>query len=111
MAPPHHARTSAMRKRLCAAACLWCAAALAAEPPPPVDENGEVIEPEVTIREEGGRTIHEYRVNGQIYMLKIVPARGPAYYLMDLDGDGQFDEVRGDDPGQIVVPQWILFRW
>jgi hypothetical protein len=102
---------------LLAAAALHLSAAMAgkdeAPPPPsaPVDENGEEIEPEVTIREEGGKTIHEYRVNGQIYMLKIVPRHGKPYYLMDLDGDGQFDEVSGDDPGQIVLPQWILFRW
>ncbi len=81
------------------------------QPPRPVNEKGEAIEPEVTIREEEGKTIHEYRINGQIYMLKIVPRHGKPYYLMDLDGDGQFDEVSGDDPGRIVLPQWILFRW
>ncbi len=93
---------------------LFVALAAAEEPPPPpapVDENGQPLEPEVTIREEGGKTIQEYRVNGQLYMVKIVPRRGAPYYLLDLDGDGQFDEVRGDDPGQIVLPQWILFRW
>ncbi len=105
---------SRMKRMLCAALLAAACTAAAAEeeaPPQVVDENGELLEPEVTIREEGGRTIHEYRVNGQLYMVKIVPRHGPAYYLMDLDGDGQFDEVRGDDPGQIVVPQWILFRW
>jgi len=107
-----------MKRDLCAAACLLAAlsfpAAAEEEPPPPavpVDENGQELEPEVTIREEEGKTIHEYRINGRLYMVKIQPRKGPPYYLMDLDGDGQFDEVRGDDPGQVVVPQWILFRW
>ncbi len=80
-------------------------------PPAPVDQNGQVVEPEVTIREEEGRTIQEYRVNGYLYMVKIIPVHGKPYYLMDLDGDGKFDEVRGDDPGRIVLPQWILYRW
>ena len=75
------------------------------------DEEGNVIEPEVTIREEQGRTVQEYRINGQLYMVKITPARGPAYYLMDTDGDGEFDQTTGEDPARIVVPQWILFRW
>lgn len=90
-------------------------AASAQEEPPtylpsPVDGNGETIEPEVTIRESGDKTIHEYRVDGRLYMVKIVPRKGPPYYLMDLDGDGVMD-VQEEDPARIVVPQWILFRW
>ena len=81
------------------------------EPPPlPVDENGETIEPEVTIKQSGEKVIHEYRIDGRIYMIKIVPKKGPPYYLMDLDGDGIMD-VTEEDPARIVVPQWILFRW
>jgi hypothetical protein len=74
------------------------------------EATGEALEPEVTIRETDGKTIHEYRINGQLYMVKITPRKGPPYYLMDLDGDGEMD-VREEDPARIVVPQWILFRW
>lgn len=70
----------------------------------------EVLEPEVTIRQQGSRTIHEYRMNGRLYMVKIVPRNGPAYYLVDQDGDGEMD-VTEDDPARIVLPQWVLFRW
>ena len=70
----------------------------------------EVLEPEVTIRQQGSRTIHEYRMNGRLYMVKIVPRNGPAYYLVDQDGDGEMD-VAEDDPARIVLPQWVLFRW
>ena len=80
------------------------------EPSQPADEEGEALEPEVTIRQSGDKTIHEYRINGKIYMIKIVPRKGPPYYLMDLDGDGEMD-VTEEDPSKIVVPQWILFRW
>jgi hypothetical protein len=79
-------------------------------PLPEVVIDGEVIEPDVTIikREEG--TIHEYRVNGQLYMVKIQPHIGAPYYLVDRDGDGDFDS-RANDPTDITIPQWILLRW
>jgi hypothetical protein len=86
----------------------------APEPPelplPEVIIDGEVIEPEVTIikREEG--TITEYRINGQLYLVKIQPVKGPAYYMSDRDGDGELD-FRTNDPTNISVPQWILLRW
>ena len=70
----------------------------------------ESFEPEVTIIEREDETHYEYRVNGQVYMVKIQPAVGPAYYLLDSDGDGTLD-VRENDPRNISVPQWILFRW
>jgi len=77
----------------------------------PEVESGEVIEPDVTIIEEEGKTVHQYSVNGHVYMVKIIPEGGfPPYYLLDLDGDGMMD-VRRDGPGDIAVPQWVLFRW
>jgi len=79
-------------------------------PPPPVEEGEEDLEPEVTIRQQGSKTIHEYRINGRLYMVKIVPKKGPPYYLLDLDGDGEMD-TQEDDPNGVVVPQWVLFRW
>ena len=80
-------------------------------PPPPASQGDEEeLEPEVTIRQQGSRTIHEYRINGQLYMVKIVPKKGAPYYLLDLDGDGQMD-TQEDNPNGVVVPQWVLFRW
>ncbi len=78
-------------------------------PPQPQPED-ETLEPEVTIIESDDKTTYEYRINGRRYMVKIVPAKGPAYYLLDLDGDGEMDTREGD-PSRIVVPQWVLFRW
>ncbi len=77
-------------------------------PPPMVD--GEAIEPDVTIIKRGENTIYEYRINGQLYMVKVQPVVGPPYYLVDRDGDGEFDS-RSADPESISVPQWILLRW
>jgi hypothetical protein len=82
------------------------------EPPeiPPALINGEAIEPEVTIIKKEEGTIYEYRINGMLYMIRVQPQVGPAYYLVDRDGDGEFDS-RSTDPTKIAVPQWILLRW
>jgi hypothetical protein len=81
---------------------------LPALPQTPLED--ESLEREVTITQTDEQTTYEYRVNGARYMVKIVPSRGPAYYLLDLDGDGEMDTQEGD-PKRIVVPQWVLFRW
>ena len=72
---------------------------------------GETLEPEVTIRQKGERTVTEYRVNGRLYMIKVKPAAGPAYYLADTDGDGELESRQSElDPG-FLIPKWILFQW
>ena len=87
-----------------------------APPPPPMPENMEIgdqdyYEPEVTIRREREKTVTEYRVNGRLYMIKVQPASGPAYYLSDTDGDGNLETQQEElDPG-FLVPRWILFSW
>ncbi|QFU03093.1 hypothetical protein FIU83_15705 [Halomonas sp. THAF5a] len=63
------------------------------------------LEPDITIREEEDRTIREYRVNGELYAIEIQPSAGPSYYLVDHDGDGDFERREGD---RIAVPQWVL---
>ncbi len=82
------------------------------EPPdlPPTLESGHSIEPEVTILETDKGRVTEYRVRGRLYMVRIQPVVGPAYFLLDTDGDGELD-VREDDPRNISIPQWILLRW
>jgi len=90
------------------------AATAAPEPPElPMQDvivDGEVIEPEVKIIKQEEGTIYEYRIHGNLYMVKIQPIKGPAYYMVDRDGDGEFDS-RSTDPTNISVPQWILLRW
>ena len=57
---------------------------------------------------DNGDTYEEYRVGGQLRMVKISPARGPAYYLYDRDGDGALDRDDRDDLPQVY---WKLFQW
>lgn len=80
-------------------------------PPPPVVVNGEPIEPEVTIVQRKDAKVEEYRVHGHLYMVKITPVVGPAYYLRDNDGDGTMETRMSELGGNIIVPQWVLFSW
>lgn len=94
-----------------AGVCLAEAPAVDQPPTLPVDTvTGEAIEPEVTIIETDKGTIYEYRAGGRMYMVKIVPTKGPPYYLLDTDGDGQLDAQR-NDVGDISIPQWVLYSW
>lgn len=100
-------------------------ALLAAEPPkksatpvpaPPPLRDGTTaveppegtIEPEITITTKGTEIHEEYRANGRLYMVKVVPAKGKPYYLL-------YDELgkvrRSDLEPSTVVPQWILKSW
>lgn len=66
-------------------------------------------EPDVTIRQDGDKTIQEYRVNGFLYAVKITPKVGKPYFLVRADGsDGNF--VRSDSP-DMLIPAWEIFSW
>jgi hypothetical protein len=83
------------------------------EPPdiPPPVESGETMEPDVTIIRKGKDIVEEYRVNNRLYMVKVKPSVGPAYYLIDTDGDGVMDRRRGTIEEGMQIPQWVLFSW
>lgn len=77
---------------------------------PNASTQGE-MEPEVVIRKRGKNMVEEYRLNGRLYKVKITPAVGPEYFMVDSDGDGFMDQ-RYDQPGQaMATPQWVLFSW
>jgi hypothetical protein len=62
---------------------------------------------EASRTEPNGDVITEYRVGTQLRVVKVVPARGPVYYLYDRDGDGIVDD-EGENPPQT----WYkLFEW
>ena len=99
--------------------CSLAAATAAQAPPTPYPEapslppsayRGETIEPEVTILETDRGIVYEYRVRGQVYMVKIQPPVGPPYYLLDTNGDGILD-TQQDRIWNNAVPQWLLYSW
>lgn len=78
--------------------------------PPPI-EDGEPMDQDVRIYREDKKTIYEYRVNGELYFVKVVPEIGPTYYLTDADGDGVVDDrTQGPEAG-MKIHQWKLFSW
>ncbi len=78
----------------------------------PSEKEQEDLQPEVKIIQREDKTVEEYRVNGKLYKIKVIPKVGPPYYLVDRNGDGSFDTVpvNGPEP-QLSIPQWVLFRW
>ena len=56
-----------------------------------------------------GDVISEYRVAGQLHIVKVVPARGPTYYLIDSNGDGRLDASKGEGPVSPVY--YKLYEW
>lgn len=56
--------------------------------------------------ESNGDVVSEYRVQGQLRMVKVVPVRGPTYYLVDSNGDGKVDPKDGGP-----ATYYKLFSW
>ena len=87
----------------------------APEPPPlpPRVESGEVLEPDITIVQRREEIVYEYRVNGQLRAIKVVPRNKnfPPYYLMDTDGDGRLERRRWGLGSDVLVNSWVLFSW
>jgi len=80
------------------------------ELPLPV-QSGDTMVPDITIIRRAGKTIHEYRINGELYKVKIVPDYGPPYYLVDIDGDGNMEMRRSDLEKGSRLPKWLLMSW
>jgi len=83
-------------------------------PPPPLpiaeDDSRNIPQPEVRIIRKKDSVIEEYRVNGQVRFIKITPSSGPAYYMVDTDGDGIL-ETRENDLDNPPINRWILLQW
>lgn len=78
--------------------------------PPPGFELDQSLEPQVTIQKRGTETVEEYRVNGRLYMIKVTPAHGVPYYLIDDVGRGDF--VRRDVfDTRTRPPMWVIKQW
>jgi len=82
---------------------LSACASMGGEDAPPVPANAV----ESTHTAGNGDVISEYRVQGQLRMVRVKPARGPVYYMIDSNGDGRMDRSKGD-----VAPVYYkLYGW
>lgn len=81
------------------------------EMPLPV-QDGEPMEVDITITRHGEKTTHEYRMNGVVYKIKVIPDIGPVYYYIDPDGDGEMEEVSESDLDSLIkINQWTILNW
>ena len=82
------------------------------EPPPPPAglEPDAALEPQVTIQRRGTDTVEEFRLNGRLYMIRVTPANGRPYYLIDNVGKGDFSRIDSYDTGT-RPPMWVIHQW
>lgn len=87
-------------------------------PPPPADEPileippgpSEASAPTVEIRRiANGDVVEEYRTNGRLTEIRVKPLRGPAYTVLDANGDGKLD--RKDYEGPIAPVYYTIYEW
>lgn len=79
-------------------------------PPPGMEAFDSALEPQVTIVKNDKETREEFRTNGKLYMIKVTPAGGKPYYLIDRQGDGQFIEADITTP-VTKPPMWVIHSW
>ena len=79
-------------------------------PPPPGMELDSSLEPQVTIQRRGTDRIEEFRIQGRLYMIKVTPAHGVPYYLIDEYGRGDFMRRDSYDTGT-RPPMWVIHQW
>ncbi len=70
----------------------------------PVDVSGADVAKRTL---ENGDTVEEYRISGQLRMVKVTPVRGAPYYLYDRNGDGRMD----NDKDGVSPVYWKLYSW
>ena len=78
-------------------------------PPPKISGDADPDEPEVTIIKKETETVEEYRINGQLYMIKVTPANGVPYYLHKEDQNGEWINSGPIEP--MSIPKWTIFRF
>lgn len=64
---------------------------------------------ELTVRSEGRDTVEEYRQNGKVWMIKIVPPDGPNRIYMDNTGTGRLS--RDPKMGPIDPVYFTIYEW
>lgn len=63
---------------------------------------------DVTIIEGRERTVYEYRQNGVLRAIRVVPDLGRPYYLVPADPTRGYGNLEQAD---MLVPQWILMEF
>ena len=111
--PPRMARPRQRRPAGAAGRASRRAPPAGSEVPPELQvtpQQGQATSPEVTIHRHGTDTLEEYSIQGRVYKIQVRPQVGPAYYIVDNDGDGSFEPAATTSRTR-PVPQWVLIRF
>ena len=65
-------------------------------------------EDQIEIIEGEDRLIYEYRQNGVLVMIKVVPKSGRSYYMVPADGSAHYEGL--EHKGKLY-PQWVVLEW
>lgn len=107
-----------MRCCVVAMVSLWAAGATAQpmtpqlEPlpePPPASEPAP-DQPAVRIPVQQGDKVEVIRDGARVVMLKVTPAKGRPYYLVDTTGNGNWMRREALDDG-LAVPMWPIYTF
>lgn len=91
---------------ICAAACTLT---LASVPSAFASETGVSLDgPDVTIIASEERVVYEYRQNGQLRMVRVVPTWGKPYTLVPADPTKGFGDLERADT---LLPTWTLLEF
>ena len=93
--------------------CLSCGVTQAIAQDTPENEATQDEQPsdKIVIKNSDSDTISEFRINGQLYMIRITPKKGVPYYLVDSDGDGNLETRWNELAPDLLIPSWVLLRW
>ncbi len=68
----------------------------------------ELAEGQVEIIAGEDKTVFEYRVNGRLLMIKIVPKLGATYYMVPADGQPHYESL---DHKKKLYPQFVIVEF
>ena len=77
-------------------------------PPPSSTEDA----PTVNIHTmDNGDVVEEYRLAGQLTMVRVTPLHGKPYYLYDDDGNGRLDRNDAERNAGVSPVYWVIYEW
>jgi hypothetical protein len=68
----------------------------------------ELEEGQVEIVAGEDKTVFEYRVNGRLLMIKVVPEVGATYYMVPADGEPHYDSL---DHKKKLYPNFVIVEF
>jgi len=106
--PIPHVMAIVLLGALCTAALLTLPTSMATAEEIYLSTETESAGPDIEIVIGEDKTIYEYRTNGVLIAIKVVPKTGRPYYMVPADGSPHFESL---DHAKALYPQWVLFEW